>query len=212
MLFCGRKHSVSAWNAVDVRMKSKKLKHGHVINVAEGGLIIDFGCENQRAKFIKFGRIFHCFYNHFSRATRDAQVLLRSPTTGAWIWYPGQVIDLGEYRPGYAQLVEVQLPDRTVRELFPMEQVRQPPTVRYLRGELKVWEGHFIIHSRKLPGVGWAWESHWLKEVFKRELRERLGVLCTSLLGSTVQYLHADGWYFKPVKMMKMKDVLLGEE
>ncbi|XP_055334170.1 uncharacterized protein LOC129585493 [Paramacrobiotus metropolitanus] len=201
MLFCGRKHSVSAWNAVDVRMKSKKLKHGHVINKAKGGLIIDFGCDKQRAKFIKYERISHC---NFSRATHEAEVLLQSPTSGAWIWYPGQVITMGEYRPDYAQLVEVQLPDRTVRELFPMEQVRQPPTGEDLRGELCVWEDHYLIRSCKLPGVGWAWESHPLKEVFKREVNKRFGVVCTNLSGSAVYYLQDHGW---PVKMTKMKEV-----
>ncbi|XP_055334165.1 uncharacterized protein LOC129585489 [Paramacrobiotus metropolitanus] len=204
-----------AWNAVDVRIKGK-LKHGHVIDVAEGGLIVDFGCDDQRAKFIQFRRIskqpedsvenyiFDSFFPYFRRPKDDAQVLLRSPATGAWIWYPGKVVALGGYRSEFADFVEVQMPDgRTIRELMPIDQVRLPlADMDYVR----VYEDQFVIGSCTLPWVSWEDESYWLQEVFKRELNGRFGVLCMSLLGSTVRYLQDEGWTLK--KLLKPKKVM----
>ncbi|XP_055334169.1 uncharacterized protein LOC129585492 [Paramacrobiotus metropolitanus] len=206
-------HRVYAWNAVVVLMKGNKLKHGHVINKAEGGLIIDFGCERQRARFIEYGRLAHCIYHDFMRPTDEAQVLLRSPTTGAWVWYPGQVVGLGAYRLEKAEVVEVQLPKgRTIRELLPMDQVRRPPPRDYLRSDNAVRKEHFMIRSCTLPDVSWDDESHWLREVFQREMARRFPVVCTALRGSKVHYLQ-DGTkvyymehdkYLRPVNTLDM--------
>ncbi|XP_055349934.1 uncharacterized protein LOC129596627 [Paramacrobiotus metropolitanus] len=181
-------HRVHAWNAVDVLLDGQ-LQHGDVINVAPGGLIIDFQCAARRAEFVAYGRIFHCDDKSFKAATQDSQVLLRRHPDGAWIWYPGMFLWLPltfEYEE--AHYVEVQRPSGAVQELVPLRQVRAPPSDAALE-ERCVKDGDFVIRCYALPaeyGVEW---TPLLDVIFKYGLQQLHRVRSTSLVNQTLVYL-----------------------
>ncbi|XP_055349946.1 uncharacterized protein LOC129596637 [Paramacrobiotus metropolitanus] len=179
------KDDVTAWNAVDVLVDGL-LQHGHVINVAEGGLIIDFGCATQRAQFVEYGRIFN---GQYKDNWKDDMLVLLPRTDGAWVWYPGQVVSLGDCDYDGAQCVEVQRPHGPVRELVHWPQLRAPPTKEDLEGMLRVAPGDFVIRSCPLPGAYWADGSQRLGELFKYRLKDEHAVVCKSLLSQTFLYL-----------------------
>ncbi|XP_055353167.1 uncharacterized protein LOC129599058 isoform X2 [Paramacrobiotus metropolitanus] len=117
-----------------------RLQHGSVINVAEGGLIIDFDCPGQRLQFVVYEHIFQEMYEHvFQRsdgrftalyeAGAPVFVLLRRQLDKAWTWYVGTTVSLlGNGNFPEAALVEVQRPHITVRELVPGQQISRPYT------------------------------------------------------------------------------------
>ncbi|XP_055344401.1 uncharacterized protein LOC129592403 [Paramacrobiotus metropolitanus] len=185
LVYEDEQHTVFAWNAVDVRVDGQ-LQHGEVIDVAEGGLIIDFRCAGHRAHFVAYGSIFDSRYQE--TWPTYVQVLLRRASDGAWIWYHGEVLPLGPYLSNRSEYVEVLLPHDTVRELVPVDQVRPQPSDEDLQGCV-VTEKDFVIRSCPLPGTYWADESRVLKELFKAELGQRCKVRCTSVLSQTMLYL-----------------------
>ncbi|XP_055344490.1 uncharacterized protein LOC129592469 [Paramacrobiotus metropolitanus] len=186
-----------AWRAVDVLVDGQ-LQRGHVINVAEGGLIIDFGCAGQRSQLVEYGRIFHSSSTHSFYATLDEQALLRRPSDGAWIWHPGRVVPLGGCRHEECQCVDVQLPDGTIRELVRCSQVRSPPSDAELQG-WRVGKGDFVIRECALPVQFWRKGSQGLGEIFSCQLGRDCAVLCTSLLSQTLVYLqHHTGNPLRP--------------
>ncbi|XP_055353173.1 uncharacterized protein LOC129599063 [Paramacrobiotus metropolitanus] len=176
---------VDAWNAVDVRIDGQ-LQHGRVINVVEGGLIIDFECPAQRSQFVEYGRIYYwslCGANTVPDGT-VVDVLLRRQPNDAWIWYPGTVVSIGDYDYDDAAWVEVQLPQGTVSELIPWQQVRPQPTAGRKSELRRLKKNAFVIRCCPLPAT-----IYWtIEEAFQCVL-VRSGVMCTSLLRQTLLYL-----------------------
>ncbi|XP_055353177.1 uncharacterized protein LOC129599065 [Paramacrobiotus metropolitanus] len=192
------KEDVTAWNAVDVLVDGL-LQHGRVVNVAEGGLIVDFGSAARRAEFVQYGNIFHAKCRDSWKD--DVLVLLRSHPNDVWKWYPGKVVSLGDY-DNYdgAECVDVQLPHGTVRELVREAQLRLPPTDKDLAGAEHVKPGDFIIRSCQLPGANW---SGMLGEIFKCQLNASIhNAVCTSLQAGSFLYLQ------RPTdRLLKTKDM-----
>ncbi|XP_055353140.1 uncharacterized protein LOC129599033 [Paramacrobiotus metropolitanus] len=123
--------AVYAWNAVDVLVDGQ-LQHGRVIEVAETGLLIDFGCDSQRAQLIDHGDIFHSVkpdYHVDARQDRRVEVLLRATPDAPWTWFAG-TMDPGNHMSFCADsyIVDVRLPYGTFTELVPRQQVRRPPS------------------------------------------------------------------------------------
>ncbi|XP_055349886.1 uncharacterized protein LOC129596584 [Paramacrobiotus metropolitanus] len=184
----GEEGWVYGWNAVDVRIDGH-LQHGDVINVAPGGLIVDFHCASQRAHFVAYGLVFHCpFTKHNLKP--DKQALLRRYPDGAWIWYPGRVVERLRFSSDDAQLLDMQLPEGTVRQVVPLHQLRTAPSDAVLE-KLCVGQDHFVIRSCPLPGGFWSDGSQLRREIFKCGL-SWLHVVCTSLLNQTVLYLQPE--------------------
>ncbi|XP_055344481.1 uncharacterized protein LOC129592461 [Paramacrobiotus metropolitanus] len=181
----------SAWNAVDVLLDDGQLQHGRVINVVEGGLMIDFQCPAQRSHFVEYGRLFRCIPNEpFWQEIEQVQVLLRRHPDGAWIWYPGRVLPLAVQEYSRAEWIEMQLPHGSVNELLLRAQGRLPPTDAELR-EQAVAEKDFVIRSCPLPTTYWSEVSRVLRQIFQEELNQRHHVLCTSLLSQALLYLQS---------------------
>ncbi|XP_055350070.1 uncharacterized protein LOC129596743 [Paramacrobiotus metropolitanus] len=180
---------VLAWNAVDVLVDDGQLQHGEVVNVVQGGLIIDFQCAEQRAQFVPFGNIFRCD-KILERDGPYVQVLWRRHPDGAWIWHPGR------YRrnpllPLYeeAHVVEVDRPHGfTSRELVPVDQVRAPLSNADLE-KRRIGEHHFVIHCLPLSAEYFAEGSPLLREFFAYRLQRQYQVLCTSLASQTLLYM-----------------------
>ncbi|XP_055344443.1 uncharacterized protein LOC129592431 [Paramacrobiotus metropolitanus] len=214
MLLYGDEGSVCVWNSVDVLVEGQ-LQHGRVINVADGGLIIDFQCASQRAQFVAYGRIFRCYPNWLI-PTDDVQVLLRRRADAAWLWYPGNVVDL-DFED--ANCVEVSLPHGTVRELLPWEQVR-PPLSHVDLEERRVMPGHFVVRWCRLAVPHWAGVSQRVGQIFRWELQRRCDALCICVKNQTMDYLQrqidnpltteqVEGVY-KLARMAKRSDVTSG--
>ncbi|XP_055330755.1 uncharacterized protein LOC129583074 [Paramacrobiotus metropolitanus] len=181
---------VLRWNAVDVRGDDELLQHGDIINVVEGGLIIDFHCANQRARFIEYTRTFLCPFmpRKIEAEKEDLQVVLRRYPDGAWIWYPARTPVHGRFKCADAELMEIQLTEGTVRQLVPVGQIRAAPSPTNLKWHC-VPKGAFVVRSCSLPAAYWLRGSQLLGEIFKRKLSQHYKVWCTSLLSQTVLYL-----------------------
>ncbi|XP_055354675.1 uncharacterized protein LOC129600241 [Paramacrobiotus metropolitanus] len=175
-----------AWNAVEVLVNGL-LQHGHVINVVEGGLIIDFGCATQRSEFVAYGPII--LSHHETREKQDVvQALWRQRADAAWIWYPGKAIDWNEFYYGEAEYVEVELPHGTVTELVPWQQVRPVLTDEDYE-ERRVKPNDFVIRSCPLPADYWQDATALLAGILKYELSWRFKVLLTVVLSQRLLYL-----------------------
>ncbi|XP_055349900.1 uncharacterized protein LOC129596599 [Paramacrobiotus metropolitanus] len=176
---------VCGWNTVDVLIDGH-LQHGDVINLAQGGLIVDFRCATQRAQFVEYGRAFHCpFLAYQIRSSEpNKQVLLRRYPDGAWIWYSGHVVQ-GGFSCLDADMMEVDMPQGTVRQLVPGDQIRSEMEL----GGWRVGQDDFVIRSCPLPPAYWSGASQLCGQIFKYQLSQRFNVLCTSLLSQTLLYL-----------------------
>ncbi|XP_055356584.1 uncharacterized protein LOC129601737 [Paramacrobiotus metropolitanus] len=198
-------HSVYAWNAVDVLIDGQ-LEHGLVIDVAETGLIIDFQCPERRAQLIEYGNMYHC-YGDSGRLTAAAQVLLRRLPDGAWIWYPGKVIPVDGYRYDDFELVDVERPYGTVRELVPREQTRPPLDDDWKRRRL-VKKGEFVNRACPLPATHefrLISECQMLGRVFNREAAKFFGAWFKSVHNQELLYLqHPFG---KPLTAPIMRNI-----
>ncbi|XP_055349944.1 uncharacterized protein LOC129596635 [Paramacrobiotus metropolitanus] len=197
--------NAGAWNAVDVRVDEDQLQHGHVINIVEDGLIIDFGCTAQRSVCVKYGRILDAYSGRRYTFTNvayyeadsetpwcdpadgeDALVLLRSTPHAAWLWYPGKAVFLSGFCCDDAVLVQVPLPHGDiVTELLPEEQVRDADQT----GRREIVEKDFVIRCCPLPAGYWPEASASLTEKFKFHLHSQHEVLCTAILSQTLLYL-----------------------
>ncbi|XP_055353197.1 uncharacterized protein LOC129599082 [Paramacrobiotus metropolitanus] len=192
-VFKDREQKLLAWNTVEALVDGQ-LQHGNVVDVAEGGLMVEFGCGTQRAQLIEYGRIRRIFPDFRSQpptlrtTTTEVLVLLRHDPDDAWIWYPGKRIPLGDCWYNFLDLVEVQRPHGIVREIVPHTQVRLTPTDEDVKRRL-VREGDFVVRSCPLPAGYWADGSQLPREIFKSELNQRWRVVCTSVLSQTFDYL-----------------------
>ncbi|XP_055354689.1 uncharacterized protein LOC129600250 [Paramacrobiotus metropolitanus] len=186
---------VCAWNAVDVLVDGQ-LQHGHVLNVIDGGLVVDFGCSSQ---FIPYGNIFECLratdhpYLKYRPPWRwhagdAAQVLLRVAPDAAWIWYPGTIVALEDYCQDDSVLVEVQLPGGTVREVLFCQQVRVPLSEEDL-AQRRIGEKHFVIRCCPLPDGYWSAGSPLFAKIFQHNLHAKHDVLCKTVLSRELLYL-----------------------
>ncbi|XP_055355900.1 uncharacterized protein LOC129601184 [Paramacrobiotus metropolitanus] len=195
------RHHSNAWNAVDVLVDGL-LQHGDVIDVAKGGLIIDFRRAGHRAQFVKYGRIFR-FSNSQEASATAVQVLLHRLPDGAWIWYPGTTVDMGDYHNEHLVCVQVPLYG-TIPELVPRDQVRPPPA----DGEwekFRVLEKDFVVRLGKLPDACGADGSQLAGEIFQRDLALWFDVWCISLsqCKRTLQYLQRQD--ASPVKSRRLE-------
>ncbi|XP_055328716.1 uncharacterized protein LOC129581578 [Paramacrobiotus metropolitanus] len=178
-------HELNGWNGVDVRLDGK-LQHSRVLNVVGGGLIIDFQCPAKRSQFVEYGRIFQWKGERWlPGAGRPVSVLLRRQPGGAWMWHAGTVLSLGEGEDSYNQatFVEVKLPQGTLRELVPGEQVRQPPREELSKVQ-RVEKDDFVIRCCPLSATQWS-----IGETFHCILSVWSRALCTSVLCQTLLYL-----------------------
>ncbi|XP_055350645.1 uncharacterized protein LOC129597203 [Paramacrobiotus metropolitanus] len=180
---------LGAWNAVDVLVDGG-LQYGHITNVVEGGLIIDFGCATQRMRFVEYQNIFNSQTANFVHPLpgEEAQVLLRHRPDSAWAWYSGARLSASTAN---GKFVEVHLPHGTTKELVPSSQVRPlalSPTVSSFSYNLRVREKDFVVRSCSLPADFWSRGSRVLRETFKHLLNSEHKVLCT-LLSQMLLYL-----------------------
>ncbi|XP_055349881.1 uncharacterized protein LOC129596578 [Paramacrobiotus metropolitanus] len=187
MAMYGEEGSVHGWNAVDVRVDDH-LQHGDVINVAPGGLIIDFRCAKQRALFVEFDRVYHSPHSTQHSFQPEKQALLRRYPDGAWIWYTGRVVNMWRFSSDSAQLLDVELPAGAVRQVVHFHQVRTIPSEADWE-ELRVGNDDFVIRSCQLPAAFLAEGSELRRELFQCRLNYRYQVVCTSVLSQTVVYL-----------------------
>ncbi|XP_055352039.1 uncharacterized protein LOC129598243 [Paramacrobiotus metropolitanus] len=91
------------WNSVDVMGDDGLLHCGRVVDVTDEGLFIDFLCSNRRREFTPFDRAFlhdgRLYLNRNDLAQthatfgRTVEVLLRDSASGAWTWFPGELVD-----------------------------------------------------------------------------------------------------------------------
>ncbi|XP_055354699.1 uncharacterized protein LOC129600260 [Paramacrobiotus metropolitanus] len=183
---------VFTWNAVDVLVDGL-LQHGKIVNLAEGGLIIDFECIAQRSQFVAFGPVFRCDdeprYWDIPKDGQPMQVLLRQHPDAPWTWYPGKTVPLDGYCFREAAFVQVQLPHGTVEELIGRKQVR--PALRGGNYEdlRRVAPHDFVIRACPLPVGYWSEASPQLEKILKSGVNERYRVLCTTVLSQTLCYL-----------------------
>ncbi|XP_055350065.1 uncharacterized protein LOC129596740 [Paramacrobiotus metropolitanus] len=180
---------VFAWNAVDVLIDGGQLQHGEVINVVQGGLIVDFQCVEQRAQFVEYGNVFHSDKSS-THDGEDAEVLLRRHPDGAWIWYPGKLLE-HPLRDWYqdALFVEVQRPHGIpIRDLVPWEQVRAPSSIAALE-KRRVGEEHFVIRCYALSEEYLASGTPRWREIFLYRLQRLCEVVCTSVSSQRLLYL-----------------------
>ncbi|XP_055353189.1 uncharacterized protein LOC129599075 [Paramacrobiotus metropolitanus] len=200
-MFVYTEHEQYTWNTVEVFVDGL-LQLGKVINVAENGLIIDFGCTGLHSEFVEYGRVFHSgvlwtWWAAMDRLVRGlkgidldvnkdptVQVLLRAGPDCPWIWYPGRAWSLGKEPPfANAFIVEAQLPYGAVKVLLPTEQVRRPPT----DAELSRHRAHFVIRSCPLPPCATGLPVPF--EILTATLFQEREVLCIKVLNETLQYL-----------------------
>ncbi|XP_055349962.1 uncharacterized protein LOC129596653 [Paramacrobiotus metropolitanus] len=197
-------NNIADWNAVDVRVDGQ-LQLGHVVNVVEKGLIIDFGCPGQRSTFVAFGTIFQgsggkqyqspIYWDYQSKTPfpepaegADAQVLLRATPRAPWVWYPGKVMGLYGFccdATGDSMLAQVQLPHGVVTELMLEEQVRaiDQPARR------QIVEKDFVVRCCPLPVGYWSEASAFVAGMFRFWLGHKHKVRCTAILSQTLLYL-----------------------
>ncbi|XP_055354682.1 uncharacterized protein LOC129600245 [Paramacrobiotus metropolitanus] len=189
------RYDVCAWNGVDVLVDGQ-LQHGHVMNVIDDGLFVNFGC---RAEFIRYGNVFECRQatdhpnvkhrppSHWS-AGEKAQVLLRAAPGAPWIWYPGTIVALDDYCQDDAVLVDVQLPGRIIRELLLCQQVRVPLSEEDL-AQRRIVDKHFVIRCCPLPDGYAAEASPHLTWHFQNGVHEDEDVVCTGEFSQYLLYL-----------------------
>ncbi|XP_055353176.1 uncharacterized protein LOC129599064 isoform X2 [Paramacrobiotus metropolitanus] len=107
---------MDAWNAVDVQVDGQ-LQHGRVINMVDGGLIVDFGCHAQHSQFVEYGRIFRWSpsFGNSGEGTfwMAVSVLLRRPTDGAWIWHIGMTVHGYKYRKKHSTVKNTWKPEKS---------------------------------------------------------------------------------------------------
>ncbi|XP_055353204.1 uncharacterized protein LOC129599088 [Paramacrobiotus metropolitanus] len=184
-----RRQSVYAWNTVDVLVDGL-LQHGEVVDVAENGLIIDFGCEAHRAEFIEYGRIFHSqspFDPLDTTFDTRVQVLLRACPDHLWKWYPGRVVPQLPSAETYLSslsIVEVQLPHGVIQEVLPKDQIRRSPSEADLARRC-VGENDYIIRDCPLPAA-WSEEAPLLQELCKMNSPS---VRCTTVHDGMLYYV-----------------------
>ncbi|XP_055354694.1 uncharacterized protein LOC129600254 [Paramacrobiotus metropolitanus] len=181
--------SVFAWNAVNVLVDGL-LQHGKIVNLAEGGLIIDFECQTQRSQFVAYGPVFRCDVPpcHWP-PHENVQVLLRQHPDAPWIWYPGKSFPLDNYYFVEAAFVQVQLPHGTVEEMVGWDQVRSALRYRSSEDLRRVEPNDFVIRACPLPVTYWSDANPQLEEILKSAVNRRYRVLCTAVLSQTLLYL-----------------------
>ncbi|XP_055350077.1 uncharacterized protein LOC129596752 [Paramacrobiotus metropolitanus] len=195
------------WNAVDVLVDGGELVHGEVINMVQGGLIIDFQCAEHRAQFVEYGSIFHCDKN-FKRDGEDAEILLRRHPDGAWIWYPGRFLEY-PLRHSYrdAEFVEVQRPQGiTIRELVPLEQVRAPSSKADLE-ERRVGDQHFVVRCYPWSAEDFADGDLRWRETFLYVMQRECHVICTSVCSQRLIRFYLELQKDQPLDAQRVKGV-----
>ncbi|XP_055339134.1 uncharacterized protein LOC129588782 [Paramacrobiotus metropolitanus] len=172
---------VCTWNSVDVEVDGQ-LQHGHVIGLENvkgtvPQLIVDYGCPEQRAVPVTYGRIFHCagiqgigqrsvdflFKQQgdtcpemSARANRiDVEVLFRTAPIHPRKWYPAKLLMSGFLYLRDFALVEVKLAGNRYRELLHLSQVRYPSSEEEMQRRILA-PGMFVIRSKCFS------EGYWI--------------------------------------------------
>ncbi|XP_055328689.1 uncharacterized protein LOC129581563 [Paramacrobiotus metropolitanus] len=210
-LYKDPKHPINAWNSVDVLVDGF-LQQGHVLDVAKDGLVIDFHCAGQRAQLVKYGSIFR--FPSSSSSAKDSlpstavvQVLLHRSPDGAWIWYPGTLVGLGDYHHQRFVCVQVEVPlYGTILEMVPRVQVRPHPADADWEGG-RVMDKDFVVCFDRLPEAHRAGGSPIFVEILKGELEREFPIVCIALCPRerSLRYLQRqDGW---PLSFSQLRDV-----
>ncbi|XP_055353182.1 uncharacterized protein LOC129599070 [Paramacrobiotus metropolitanus] len=187
-----RWRSLYAWNAVEVLVDGV-MQLGKVVNLAEKGLIVDFGCAGQRSQFVEYHTVFQSqrlLTSGGAHVNPGVQVLLRAGRDCPWAWYSGKALSLGTDSEGYLAglvVVEVQLPHGIVKELLPMNQGRRPLSESDL-ALLSVRDGGFVIRECSLPAT-YSGGFQPPFEIHPIRLPRTRRVLCTAVLGDRLLYL-----------------------
>ncbi|XP_055357032.1 uncharacterized protein LOC129602093 isoform X2 [Paramacrobiotus metropolitanus] len=179
LVFGDDEADVWEWNAVAVLVDGR-LQRGEVINVAEGGLIVDFGCRARRSQFVEYERIFR-FSNQdlFGSPGMKLLVLLRYHPDDAWTWYAGHSLPLQS--DGFLEdleFVRVELPQGNTMELVPYPQLREPFTER------RVQRDDFVIRWCPLPDTYSSADPQRLRELLEEKTiqsRHSCNMLCTAV-------------------------------
>ncbi|XP_055355127.1 uncharacterized protein LOC129600616 [Paramacrobiotus metropolitanus] len=201
-------HPVHQWNSVDVLTESGLFQHGDVIDVMENGVIVDFHCNEQRAQFVSYGKIFNAAvapgsvpyqtwlhqlqWNRSLMQNASVQVLWRSHPGAAWLWYPGRLLHRAFFFPfddiGLV-LAEVELDGRQLPELFSADQVRISPS----KGDLVqrvLKQGCFAAREQRLPASFWSNTTPMACHHFREHLQFfNRGVRVVSILSETLKYV-----------------------
>ncbi|XP_055329558.1 uncharacterized protein LOC129582152 [Paramacrobiotus metropolitanus] len=122
--------------AVYIVGTDQRMRFGHVVDVAEGGLFVDLLCPNRRREFVPFGRIFFPRPVHLApldklydpqRSPVQVEVLVPETPVGPWIWQPGEMRCVGRKKTlCEAAVVNWQSLDGGVpcSDIVPMQRIR----------------------------------------------------------------------------------------
>ncbi|XP_055339194.1 uncharacterized protein LOC129588825 isoform X2 [Paramacrobiotus metropolitanus] len=223
---------VYSWNSVDVEMDGL-LQHGHIIGLenVEGNaprLIVDFGCPEQRAVPVDYGKIFDCSANHRTRENSlkynfkhlkdklsgalasandtndvDVEVLIRNHPSHPWKWYLGELLMLGLHIKEWA-CVEVMLGCYRTRELLPQAQMRMPLAKAELRHR-QLSPGVFVMRLCGVPEEYFLLDSAMQRQ-FLRELQEEHKLHIEYFCNSTIHYLQRTS--ARPVRYSTLKSMI----
>ncbi|XP_055353991.1 uncharacterized protein LOC129599704 [Paramacrobiotus metropolitanus] len=152
-------------------------QHGEVINVAENGLIVDFQCSEQRSQLVSHDKIFSAFIAPHSVPYRSwydeidgnsavtenvhVQVLWRSHPGAPWLWYPGRLLSRALFYPCATitfLIAEVQHDGWSAAELFPVNQVRFPPSEEDL-AKRALPANAFVLRQSRLRENYWPTDT-----------------------------------------------------
>ncbi|XP_055348474.1 uncharacterized protein LOC129595476 [Paramacrobiotus metropolitanus] len=224
MLICGLKsfdiHRVNQWNSVDVLTESGLFQHGEVINVAENGLIVDFHCSEQRSQLVSYDKIFTASVARCSEpyrtwrqepdltrlATENAsvQVLWRRHPGAAWLWYPGRLLSKPMIFETIGLVIAtVEVDGLGQMELFPVDQMRFPPSERQLASRALNPQS-FGVRECRLPANYWSTVTSELESRFRRRIDTTRPLRIVSIGGQTVAFLQRR--YGQPLTEEELKN------
>ncbi|XP_055351326.1 uncharacterized protein LOC129597701 [Paramacrobiotus metropolitanus] len=153
-LYLENEYQINAWNAVDVAVDGQ-LQHGHVVNTADNGLIVDLHCTSQTAVFVEYGKIFdprgasHYIPGRSINQGTAIHALLQARPDRAWTWYHGRMVR-SDFRYGGYAWVEVSVEGITVTELLSLSQIRVPSSHDKLQGRV-IERDEFVACTGRLP-------------------------------------------------------------
>ncbi|XP_055336639.1 uncharacterized protein LOC129587047 [Paramacrobiotus metropolitanus] len=190
-LYENPERSVYAWNAVDVEIDGQ-LQHGYVVGLKEEDstpprLIVDFGCPQQQAVLVPYGKIFDCSNDRYCHAGKGTavEVLLHDGPQRPWRWFPGTML-VPDFQHLYqVVLVEVALAGQSRRELVPRQQIRDAPGEAAQRTPLTA--DQFVIRTCRVPSGYWIMDrsrAAWLLRHLEKTLKLRLVTILSQKMHS----------------------------
>ncbi|XP_055356674.1 uncharacterized protein LOC129601799 [Paramacrobiotus metropolitanus] len=160
------------WNSVDVLGEDGLFRYGRVVNVADHGLYIDFFCPGRRREFTPFQGVFlnddGRYLDHNDRARTNpppeipAEVLVRDSASGAWTWFPAQIVmrevDIAQSKYAVAVIQHGQPENCT--DVVPMSRIRWKKEISVQQSQVEaeignlpkcMVKGTFVKRTLQLP-------------------------------------------------------------